>query len=447
MKAPVKKPRICIALPGINYLPHSPYVLSTLPMVPYLEQNFEVTLVYRKIVDGQEPDHPYLTILDPNQLSAKERQNQHGYFAPQHYLSWWKYQRALDQFAEDHAQAFDLVIEKEWPFLGSFASAFRRQGVPVAIIAEAEYQFQKKNQPLRLQDWVKAAPRKMLGLGLERLRPHWRKQWIQSAESIVVETEQMKAFLLERGYQRPATAIHPIPYGIDLNIFYPRDRGLCRQQLGLDQRAVVLTYVGSLNRFIQEPAPLIEALGQEKPPGVVLHIVGDGAKRHELEAIAKAHQAAVVFHGRLPQEQAALYVGASDLCLAPYDKSLYPDQRFTCASLKVPEYLACGRSVLTIPCERMQYLLADGRYGWLVENQVYAYREFFRNFPTAEQRLDRESAILTDLENSTLKEREIVLTWQDIANMYKRVILKALSGSPSSQGFLPTVTQPLVTNR
>jgi len=446
MKASVKKPRICIALPGINYLPHSPYVLSTLPMVPYLEQSFEVTLVYRKIVDPWEPDHRYLTILDPSRLSAKERQNKHGYFAPQHYLSWWKYEKALDQFAEDHAQTFDLVIEKEWPFLGSLASAFRRRGVPVAIIAEAEYQFQKKAQPLRLQDWVKTAPKKMLGLGLERLRPHWRKEWIQLAETIVVETEQMKAFLLERGYQTPASAIHPIPYGIDLNIFYPRDRSLCRQQLGLDQTSVILTYVGSLNRFIQEPGPLIEALGREKPADVVLHMVGDGAKRQELEAIAKAHQAAVVFHGRLPQEQAAMYIGAADLCLAPYDKSLYPGQRFTCASLKVPEYLACGRPVLTIPCERMQSLLADGRYGWLVENQVHTYREFFRNFPTAEQRLEQEQAILTDLDNSTLKHREIVLTWRDIADMYKRVIMEALPGSDSSKGFQATVTQKLVTN-
>jgi hypothetical protein len=95
----------------------------------------------------------------------------------------------------------------------------------------------------------------------------------------------------------------------------------------------------------------------------------------------------------------------------------------------------------------MQHVLANGRYGWLVENQVHSYREFLRNFPPAEQRLAREQAILTDLENSTLKQQEIVLTWRDIADMYKQVIMEALPGNHFPKSSPATVTQPLATNR
>ncbi|NEQ78681.1 MAG: glycosyltransferase family 4 protein [Okeania sp. SIO2C9] len=232
----------------------------------------------------------------------------------------------------------------------------------------------------------------------------------------------MKSFLIEKKYASYNKPIYSIPNGIDPQIFFPRDRYACRQQLGISQDSLVLTYVGSLNRFIQEPGPIIEALGREKPKDVVLYMIGDGNKRKELENIASKFGAAVIFKGRLPQQEAALYVGAANLCLAPYNKALFPEGKFTSASLKVCEYLACGRPVLTIPCERMDYLLNHGEYGFLVENEVESYRKFFQATPSIREILEIEKSLINNLNNSTLRAQGIVLTWKDIAEMYKKVI-------------------------
>jgi glycosyltransferase involved in cell wall biosynthesis len=215
--------------------------------------------------------------------------------------------------------------------------------------------------------------------------------------------------------------------GVDPDIFYPQNRDRCREQLGIPSDQIVLTYAGSLNRFIQEPGAMIEALGKERPSGVVFHILGDGSKRGELEEITRRFDAPVVFHGRVPQETAALYIGAANLCVAPYNKHLYPDQKFTSASLKVCEYLASGRLVLTISCERMSYLLDRGRYGFYVDNEVNAYRSFFRNFPTVEELSQMETVLLEDLKHDRLRAKGIVLTWRDIANQFKHVINATLS--------------------
>lgn len=422
MKSIARKPRICIALPGVQYQPRSPYILSTVPMVPYLTKDFDVTLVYRKILDIKEADHidhKYLTLIDKTQMSEREKCNRCPYYVPNNYLSFWNYKRVIDQFAQKHAQDFDLIIEKEWPLLGLFASAFSRYQVPTVILIEAMYKYPKLQQPNLLK--------RLAGIGLGQLRPHLRKRWSDRTDSIVVETEQMKSFLLNHGHIRPNQPIYPIPYGVDPHIFSARERHSCREQLGISQEALILTYVGSLNRFIQEPGPLIEALGREQPQGVVLYMVGDGSKREELEALARELAAPVIFTGRLPQKEAALYISAANLCVAPYNKYLYLQDQFTCASLKVPEYLSCGRAVLTIGCERMEHLLAGQKYGFLVKNQVDSYREFFRNLPSKEKLSKIERAIVKDIENSTLKEQKILLRWWDIAKMYKQVIEETLS--------------------
>lgn len=423
-----RKPRICLALPGIQYQPRSPYVLSTLPMVPYLEKDFDITLVYRKVLDTSEADHiehKYLTLVDPHTMSEREKLNTFSYCVPENYVALWKCRRQIQEFAARHARDFDLVFEKEWPILGAFSSAFGRYGVPTVILVEAMYKYPKAPQM--------SLAKKAASIGFQRLRPYLRERWCDRVDSIVAETPEMKTFLQDYGYVKPTTPIYPIPYGVDPDTFAPRDRAQCRQELGIPQDAYVLTYVGSLNRFIQEPAPILEALGREKPANVVLHVVGDGSKREELEALARQSGASAVFHGRLAQKEAARYIGAADLTVAPYNKYLYMADQFTCASLKVPEYLSCGRPVLSIPCDRMETLLGGGQYGFLVGNDVEAYQQFFRNLPSRETLHHMADQILRDIDNGTLKDRQILLRWWDIADLYKQVFLETLERKQKSQ--------------
>ncbi|NER29626.1 MAG: glycosyltransferase family 4 protein [Symploca sp. SIO1C4] len=408
-----------MALPGTDYVPHAPLLFAnTLPLLPYLAEDFEVTLVLRKALGKPQLECDYLTILDSNQLSEAEKKQSTANFSPTGFFSAWKYLKILDKFPKAHAKDFDLVIERQWSLVGSLSNTFRRYGVPAIFVVEAEFYTTRQAKI----DW-RSHPVKQASTSLfTNLLPQVRRQWIRNSSGIVVETEQMKSFLIEKKYASYNKPIYSIPNGIEPQIFFPRDRHACRQQLGISQDSLVLTYVGSLNRFIQEPGPIIEALGREQPKDVVLYVIGDGNKRKELENIASKFGASVVFKGRLPQPEAALYVGAANLCLAPYNKALFPEGKFTSASLKVCEYLACGRPVLTIPCERMEHLLSKGEYGFLVENEVESYREFFQKIPSSEEILEIENLLIENLNNSTLRAQGIVLTWKDIAEMYKKVI-------------------------
>jgi glycosyltransferase involved in cell wall biosynthesis len=269
--------------------------------------------------------------------------------------------------------------------------------------------------------------KQMAGVGLHQIQPKLRKRWCDYVDSIVVETEEMKSVLVETGYVEANKPVYPIPYGVDPEIFAVRDRTLCRSELGISPDEFVLAYVGSLNRFIQEPGPIIEALGREQPKNVVLYMVGDGAKQGELEELVRQFNAPVRFVGRLPQKDAALYIGASNLCIAPYNKDLYFGEKFTCASLKVPEYMSCGRAVLTIPCERMEMLTDQQRYGLLVPNRVEDYQKFFRNLPSLTQLAEMETQIIHDMARGILRDKKILLRWWDIADMYKEVIEDAIA--------------------
>lgn len=433
MKTFYQKPRICIALPGLHYLSHTTYVLNTKPLLTYLAEDFDVTLVFRKTLEIPDQDIRYLTILDPANFSAKEAKNTDPYFVPPDLFRAGKYLKVLNAFAKEHAHKFDLVIERQWSLVGSLASAFSHYGVPSVFVVEAEFYTNSNSRNLL---------KKILKFSLNRILPYLRRRWIQRANSIIVETEQTKSFLQEKGYLNSKKPVYPIPNGVDPNIFFPQDRRVCREQLGIEQDCLMLTYVGSLRGFIQDLEPIIEALGREKPKNVVLHLIGDGTNKEHLESLARRFDAPVTCHGRLLQQEAARYIGAADICIAPYNKHLFPEEKFTCASLKVCEYLACGRPVLTIPCERMAHLLDNGKYGFLVENQVENYRKFFRNLSSRPKIHQLEKLIISDLENSVLKKKNIVLTWREVAKMYKQVILDNLPKEQFSKTnlWLPPIT-------
>lgn len=412
MNRKLDKPKVCIALPGINYLPDTTYVLNTLPIVSYLQEDFEITLVFREILGEHKPDFNYLTIVETSP-TENSKQNQNPYFSPNSFIKSIKYINTLNKFAKNYAKNFDLLIERQWPLVGALSNSFIRQGTPAIFIIEAEFY-----KARGLDHSLRSLSSSLFNFSL----PHLRRSWIKNANSIIVETEQMKSLLFAQNFCPPNKPVYCIPNGVDTKIFFPRDRAACRQQLNISPEDFVLTYVGSLNRFIQEPGPIIEALGRESPPRTVLHIVGDGAKKQELVKIAETFNASVIFHGKLSQDQAALYIGAANLCIAPYNKNLFPDQQFTSASLKVCEYLASGRPVMTIPCDRMNHLLNKGAYGFLIENDVASYQAFFRSLPTTQEILLKEDLLIRDLKELHLKSQEIVLTWQDIAAMYKEVI-------------------------
>jgi glycosyltransferase involved in cell wall biosynthesis len=130
---------------------------------------------------------------------------------------------------------------------------------------------------------------------------------------------------------------------------------------------------------------VIEALGRlAEPPE--LHVAGDGEERARYAALARGLP--VVFHGRVPHERIPLFVQASDVCLAPYDPSAFPDGEVAYSTLKIPEAMACARAVATVPGTHTGSLVENGVSGFLVDNTVAAWTRLLEGLP-ARAELDR----------------------------------------------------------
>jgi len=92
-------------------------------------------------------------------------------------------------------------------------------------------------------------------------------------------------------------------------------------------------------------------------------LVGDEKNLKTLRDHAAAAGVAdrVIFTGWLPYRKAISHVAASDVCIVPYSKSLFTD---TTLPLKVSQYLALGKVVVSTPTRPVVRLLGDHMIVW-----------------------------------------------------------------------------------
>lgn len=127
------------------------------------------------------------------------------------------------------------------------------------------------------------------------------------AAAMITVCEALKTEMVKFGMD--ASRITPLRNGVDLELFYPVDRGTTRKKLGLDR--FTLLSVGYLDPR-KGHEHIIRALAEM--PDVCLMIAGSGPDRKKLEALSNALGVAdrVTFLGPLPQDRLREYYGAAD---------------------------------------------------------------------------------------------------------------------------------------
>lgn len=407
--------RLCLALPGLNFGDGANTVIPAAALARALSKHFDVTLAARSFEAAPPSGVKAVPILSdappPDDITGTAR----AYYVGRTIREELAYLRALKTFAWSRARDFDVVIERQWRYAGTLASAFASLGVQAGFMFEGEI-FHNHPPP-----WHRR-PRKRAGYETLRvLSSRARRGGLREADFVICETEEVARQLTALYGNRGSARRSVIPIGVAKEIFRPRDRSSARAALGIAPDVLVVTYVGALNGSIQCPASLIAGLARSGRRQIELHILGKGDRQAEREREARSLGAPTFFHGHRSQEEAALYVAAADLCAAPYRTSFYPGGIFSSASCKVPEYLSSGRVVLTIPCTRMDFLTDGGRYGFLVENAPAAYAAFFATL-VPEAIAAKEAALAHDLSLGDLARSERVLDWDAVADRYARVI-------------------------
>ena len=238
------------------------------------------------------------------------------------------------------------------------------------------------------------------------------------ASHVVAETDELKAALIARR-GLPRDKISVVPLGVDHSMFRPMEQGTARKALALSDTAAIMIYVGGMDQY-HDLSPLLQALRSCSPQGLEIHLVGDGEYRRRYEDLAAGLPVSTVFHGQVAHERVPGYIAAADVCLAPYQASGFYRNQVAFSTLKIPEYMACARPVISIPSGNIEALIDDGVTGFLFDNEVSTWRRFLADMPAREQlaRMGRAAAPAV-----------ASLSWSATARQYLS-IGSALTGKP-----------------
>lgn len=184
-------------------------------------------------------------------------------------------------------------------------------------------------------DWTPACK------GFKARFRHWLAGLaIRHADRVVVLTEGLRRLMVERYGVRP-DRVEVFPSGTDSEQFHPKDRADSRRLLGLDPNAEYVGFVGSFFHY-QGLGCLVDALVllRKHRASARLLLVGDGEAAGSLRAQARrvGVEQAIVWAGRVPYARVPTWIGAMDVCVAPFR-----GDRGETSPVKVFDYLACGR--------------------------------------------------------------------------------------------------------
>jgi len=184
------------------------------------------------------------------------------------------------------------------------------------------------------------------------------------ADAVIVVSRELKAYYTKWG-------IHPdkitvVPNGADENRFHPDLSGApVRIRYHMENR-IVIGFIGSFHywhgvdnlvNFIKQT---LKAYSQ-----TIFFLVGHGPMKEGLENQLKEEVFAgrVVFSGYISHSEIPCYLAAMDVLLAPYPKLAF----FYYSPIKIYEYLAAGKAVLTSRVGQIKEIIQDNENGMLFE--------------------------------------------------------------------------------
>jgi len=179
----------------------------------------------------------------------------------------------------------------------------------------------------------------------------WKMRMVERLEAavlrhsnlIVVPYQALKARMMAH-YSLPEEKVMVVNNGVDPDLFHPMDRQTCRAQLGLQDDAVYVGYVGSFD-FYHDMETLLNSyreIAARLDVPLRFLMVGDGEHKDEVEAMARALgiAASVQFVGAVKHGEVPVYINACVVMLA-----LQPRERQQLMGeagfFKSREYLAC----------------------------------------------------------------------------------------------------------
>ena len=359
--------RVCFAAPGHSLVSTGGSVRNVLATAEALSEAADVTLAFRNVLEPVCPGRYRIEEIAPAVGDGLVRDDVAARgLNPFSHLA---YLRILREYARRSAGRFDLVLEKGWRLSGFLSRAFAAYGVESILI---ENHSRAWNETIR-------SPRALAKYAVHCAAQAVAGHCSRRLKVVAAETSQLKAALVAtRGIA--ADRITVVPLGVDHAVFHPRAMSESRADLGLAPGVTVMLYVGGMDQY-HNLSPLLQALREVAPAELELHLVGDGEYRSRYEQLATGSPVKVVFHGQVPHQRVPVHISAADLCLAPYHTSGFHNDEVAFSTLKIPEYMACERPVISVPSGNIRALITDGVTGFLFNNTAASWSAFLARMP------------------------------------------------------------------
>jgi glycosyltransferase involved in cell wall biosynthesis len=367
-----KRLSICYAAPGLNLLPSAGPTRNVLNLANALSEWADVTVAFRNVPEPVASGNYKLIGIEPHATTSMEDKDDNA-TRGLHPFQHISYCRRLWSFSEQQSRSYDVVLEKGWRLSGYLLDGFRRRGVP-GVLIENNVHFW--SEPLTNVQTVMKYILHSAALAVA-------SSCSRRASAVIAETQEMKTMLVEHRRLSPEQ-IEVVGLGVDHALFRPMDQGSARKFLKMSSNMILLLYVGSMDEY-HDLEPVIESLGSVKQPSIELHVVGDGEYRARCEEKARRARITVRFHGHVPHSMVPQYIAAADLCIAPYRTSACHNGLIPFSTLKIPEYMACGRPVVSVPSGSIQRLVENRVSGFLFPNDVCSWVSFLNFLPSRNQ--------------------------------------------------------------
>ncbi|HTA75068.1 MAG TPA: glycosyltransferase [Gemmatimonadaceae bacterium] len=227
----------------------------------------------------------------------------------------------------------DWVYER-FALFQSLGSRFVRHGVPWILETNALL--------------TEEASRERSGVVLTGLARRLERQAYEECTALIAISQALADRLVaDMGVPREKIAV--IPNGVDVHRFDP-----ARVNTPRAARAFTVLFVGSLASW-QGLDVLLRASAQV--PDVQVTIAGDGPDRAALVALAQQLQIAPRFLGRVSPDDVPALIASADVCYSGHSAFRSP--------LKLYEYMAMGRPVISSAVPDAKAALVDGQTGFL----------------------------------------------------------------------------------
>jgi colanic acid biosynthesis glycosyl transferase WcaI len=187
------------------------------------------------------------------------------------------------------------------------------------------------------------------------------------ADHIVVVTPAFKVHLIQ--YRKvPAEKISVVENGVETDLFSPGTpaaTNALQQELGAEGRFVVC-YVGTMG-MAHGLETLLDAAAQlqSQSPDVLFLLIGEGAEKQRIQALAQSRGLANVrFFDQQPRERIPAFISASDVCLVLLKKT---EVFKTVIPTKMLEFMSCGRPVVLGVDGQARKIIEEAQAGIVIE--------------------------------------------------------------------------------